>query len=119
MAPAPRPEETSSNISRASTIPAACIRPWATSAQLSLSVWRPNPVHFFGGKIKALEPTQAYVVPGKLWWALNPKTAGRRCLAPLPQMPDLEDPGMTAAEGDKSKAALVLDEIDKADPDVP
>jgi MoxR-like ATPase len=34
-------------------------------------------------------------------------------------MPDLEDPGMTAAEGDKSKAALVLDEIDKADPDVP
>ena len=50
MAPAPRPAETSSNISRASTIPAACIRPWATSAQLSLSVWRTNPVHFFGGR---------------------------------------------------------------------
>ena len=30
----------------------AAIRPWATSAQLSLSVWRTNPVHFFGGKIK-------------------------------------------------------------------
>src|SRR6516162_6927810 len=50
MAPAPRPAETSSSISRASTIPAACIRRWATSAQLSLSVWRPNPVHFFGGR---------------------------------------------------------------------
>ena len=48
--PAPRPAETSSNISSASTIPAACIRPWATSAQRSLSVWRPNPVHFFGGR---------------------------------------------------------------------
>src|SRR5215467_11126041 len=48
MAPAPRPAEISSNISRAFTIPIACIRPWAISAQPSLSVWRPNPVHFFG-----------------------------------------------------------------------
>src|SRR5215472_14402180 len=50
MAPAPRPAEISSNISRAFTIPIACIRPWAISAQPSLSVWRPNPVHFFGGR---------------------------------------------------------------------
>src|SRR6516162_6279023 len=50
ITPAPRPAQTSSNISRASTIPAACIRSWATSAQLLLTVWRPNPVHFFGGR---------------------------------------------------------------------
>src|SRR5215469_14889736 len=55
MAPAPRPAETSSNISRASTIPVACIRPWAASAQLSPSVWRPNPVHFFGGRSIAFD----------------------------------------------------------------
>src|SRR5215472_16371691 len=54
MAPAPRPAEISSNISRAFTIPIACIRPWAISAQPSLSVWRPNPVHFFGGRSEPL-----------------------------------------------------------------
>jgi hypothetical protein len=38
-----------SDTSRASTIPAACAQPWATSAQPKPSVTRPNPVHFFGG----------------------------------------------------------------------
>jgi MoxR-like ATPase len=66
-----------------------------------------------------LKPTQAYVVPGKLWWALNPQTAGWRGRAALPDIPALDDPGMKPAEGDGSKAALLLDEIDKADPDVP
>ena len=70
-------------------------------------------------QINALEPMQAYVVPGKLWWALNPSAAARRGLNLLPRMRTLEDPGMKPAEGDELKAALLLDEIDKADPDVP
>src|SRR5215472_6779 len=60
MAPAPRPAEISSNISRAFTIPIACIRPWAISAQPSLSVWRPNPVHFFGGRSEGLAGHQGF-----------------------------------------------------------
>jgi transposase InsO family protein len=53
----PRLAETSPSISKASTIPVDCIRPWATSAQLSLSVWRPNPVHLFGGRSALLVPS--------------------------------------------------------------
>jgi MoxR-like ATPase len=66
-----------------------------------------------------LKPPQAYVVPGKLWWALNPKAAAQRGLNGLPSMPALDDPCVKPADGDGSKAALLLDEIDKADPDVP
>ena len=36
--------------SKASTIPAACTQPWATSAQRIWSAERLNPVHFFGGR---------------------------------------------------------------------
>ncbi len=49
---APRPEEICSSTSRASTTPAAYTRLWVISAQLSPSNWRPNPVHFFGGRSK-------------------------------------------------------------------
>ncbi len=70
-------------------------------------------------QINKIKETQAYVVPGKLWWALNPQAASRRGLEALPDTPALADPGVKPAEGDGSKAALLLDEIDKADPDVP
>ena len=70
-------------------------------------------------QINQIKPTQTYVVPGKLWWALSPQSAGRRGRNVLADAPALEDPGMKSAEGDGSKAALLLDEIDKADPDVP
>src|SRR5438128_1382828 len=44
------PAGTCSVTSRASTIPAACTQPWATSARRRRSVARLNPVHFFGGR---------------------------------------------------------------------
>jgi MoxR-like ATPase len=48
-----------------------------------------------------------YVRPGVLWHAFSPRTASRQGLAP-------------SAEGvDDRDAVLLLDEIDKADPDVP
>jgi MoxR-like ATPase len=68
----------------------------------------------------ALRPEQAYVVPGKLWWALSPKTAAQRGVRGLPGLEALADPGVKrSSEDDESTAALLLDEIDKADPDVP
>jgi MoxR-like ATPase len=36
-------------------------------------------------QIKAPKPAQAYVMPGKLWWALNPKTAAQRGLKAVPK----------------------------------
>lgn len=67
----------------------------------------------------ALMPHQAYVLPGRLWWALSPRTAALRGLSALAGVAPLADPGVVPAHGDSSTAALLLDEIDKADPDVP
>jgi hypothetical protein len=88
MAPARRPAETSSNISRAFTIPAASIRPWATSAQLSLSVWRPNPVHFFGGRSRG---TRERASAGSLGWRGGPSCRRRisEDQSPLSTLPNV------------------------------
>lgn len=58
-----------------------------------------------------------YVVPGALWWAFDPDTAARRGLPEGASPELLADPneGEPAAPG----AVVLLDEIDKADPDVP
>lgn len=65
-----------------------------------------------------LQPQQAYVVPGKLWWAISPKSAAQRGLAALKEQAALADPGVYPRKGARH-ATLLLDEIDKADPDVP
>jgi MoxR-like ATPase len=65
-------------------------------------------------------PDAHYVQPGKLWWALSPGTAALRGLpadAQLPNAPPVvvppnHDPGLLGA-------VLLIDEIDKAEPDVP
>lgn len=62
--------------------------------------------------------TRPYVEPGVLWWAFDRGSAGRRGLAPeatdiVPAM----EPG--APQPDHARAVVLLDEIDKADPDVP
>lgn len=54
-------------------------------------------------------PRAAYVVPGVLWWAFAPATAAARTTAP--------DPNQGVPDADE--AVVLLDEIDKADPDVP
>jgi MoxR-like ATPase len=61
----------------------------------------------------------AYVRPGVLWWAFQPDTAAMRGLdqARLTELglEPLSDPSASDAD----RAVVLLDEIDKADPDVP
>lgn len=61
-------------------------------------------------------PDHCYVVPGALWWALAPDSAAVRGWAGIPEDHRLNDPGEAGAH---NHALILLDEIDKADPDVP
>jgi MoxR-like ATPase len=61
----------------------------------------------------------AYVTPGVLWWAFSPESAAARgmpddALADV-RLERLPDPSPRPGE----RAVVLLDEIDKADPDVP
>jgi MoxR-like ATPase len=66
---------------------------------------------------------QFYVDPGTLWWAFNPQTArqrGSKALADASEEHFVDDPGTPPVrENGINKAVVLLDEIDKADPDVP
>jgi MoxR-like ATPase len=65
-----------------------------------------------------LKPYQAYVRPGMLWWGFHPKSAVTRGTQPLPAGASrADDPAAKAAK--KDAAVVLVDEIDKADPDVP
>jgi energy-coupling factor transporter ATP-binding protein EcfA2 len=66
-----------------------------------------------GGQYRKLPPVGAYVEPGPLWWAFDPQGAARR------ERKSFQDPGGAATTGSGVDAVLLLDEIDKADPDVP
>jgi MoxR-like ATPase len=64
-----------------------------------------------------LQADQHYVEPGTLWWAFDPATAvhrGKRVR--LEEKDRAEDPRQGEAT---EQAVVLLDEIDKADPDVP
>lgn len=62
---------------------------------------------------------EAYVRPGPLWWALDPQGAamlpGER---PAPRRAP-GAPGQKPGSGPRARAVLLIDEIDKADPDIP
>ncbi len=63
-------------------------------------------------------PPNRYLEPGPLWWAFDPDSARLRGLSEKhPDVPPATDP----AKGVKNSkhAVVLLDEIDKADPDVP
>lgn len=63
-----------------------------------------------------------YVNPGVLWWALNPASAKRRGVPVGKPMPtkDAVDPNEEVNQDRSPNGAVVLiDEIDKAEPDVP
>jgi MoxR-like ATPase len=67
---------------------------------------------------KELRSEQHYVTPGQVWWGLNPRTAAQRGLASLPNPRDAAaDPAQTRKGS--AGAVVLIDEIDKADPDVP
>lgn len=57
-----------------------------------------------------------YVQPGVLWWAFDRQSALRQSKRILSGDADQHDP---AEDSDRSEAVVLLDEIDKADPDVP
>jgi MoxR-like ATPase len=61
----------------------------------------------------------AYVTPGVLWWAFSPSTAAARGLSDekLAELDIERLPDPTPRSGDR--AVVLLDEIDKADPDLP
>ena len=58
---------------------------------------------------------ERYVQPGLLWWALAPESAARRGLPDAGENPPASPRGHRATGG----AVLLIDEIDKAEPDVP
>jgi MoxR-like ATPase len=57
------------------------------------------------------EDWRTYVVPGELWWAFDARSARAQQQRPTATPPD------QPASGERS--VLLIDEIDKADPDVP
>jgi MoxR-like ATPase len=68
-------------------------------------------------QVQQLQPHQAYVEPGILWWALDPSSAARRGAAHVvPEDQWAEDPNLGVVD---ERAVVLIDEIDKADPDMP
>lgn len=66
-------------------------------------------------------PDWAYVEPGVLWWAFDPDTAARRG-APFNAVltrPASEPNSDVNGKRRRSHAVVLIDELDKADPDVP
>ena len=75
-----------------------------------------------------LRPDHYYIHPGGLWWAYDPTTARHRGKADIadenrraadPGTPPPALPGRPIPENEPGAAVILLDEIDKADPDVP
>lgn len=62
-------------------------------------------------------PPRFYVEPGTLWWAFDPTSAEHRGLEQMPPADRIKNPASLAGTADQ--AVVLLDEIDKADPDVP
>lgn len=59
-----------------------------------------------------------YIEPGVLWWVLNPETATRRGYPDVvPPFELAQDPAVFVPEEQEGFPVLLLDEIDKADPD--
>ena len=70
----------------------------------------PNPV----------DQLEYYVEPKVLWWALSATTAAARGLSACPPSRSAQDPGVgPTSESENSGCVVLIDEIDKADPDVP
>jgi MoxR-like ATPase len=66
---------------------------------------------------ESMPPIEKYIVPGALWWALSPETAAERgSKAGLAKAYRAADPSRGTSSSD---AVVLIDEIDKADPDVP
>ena len=62
---------------------------------------------------------QSYIEPGTLWWAFDPRSASTMGRAVDPTILDWTDKVYSPEELAKIPAVVLLDEIDKADPDLP
>ena len=62
-----------------------------------------------------------YVEPGPLWWAIDQASAARRGVAPSEKIVPAVEPAKDPAQGPlgSKRAVILIDEIDKADPDLP
>ena len=67
---------------------------------------------------KDVSETAQYVEPGVLWWAFQPESAARRGVG-RGVVPAAQDPNRNADAMPDAPAVVLIDEIDKADPDVP
>ncbi|GAB6909568.1 ATPase associated with various cellular activities [Desulfosarcina cetonica] len=67
---------------------------------------------------KRVTDCRNYLTPGPLWWAFDPQNASRRGTtgAETSPVPPAKDP---AGQKQSKGAVVLIDEIDKADPDVP
>ena len=71
---------------------------------------------------KALPPEWAYLEPGLFWWAFDPDSARRRgaTAQQIEQLgPAFKAPEVPENAGSGRDAVILLDEIDKAEPDLP
>lgn len=66
--------------------------------------------------VNKLKQDADYLEPRAFWWAFNPKSAATRGLQ-LPKAP--EEPSVDPSPSQGKDAVVLIDEIDKADPDVP
>lgn len=64
---------------------------------------------------KELPGNDHYIVPGMLWWAFDPDGAAKYPVGNPAKLPHEE----VNQERDSQHAVLLIDEIDKADPDLP
>jgi MoxR-like ATPase len=79
-------------------------------------LWRYDQVRRLNdAQVGRLQQDAAYVEPGVLWWAFDPASASHRG-APEGTVSPMKDP---SPEAKHTLAVVLLDEIDKADPDVP
>ncbi|MEA3213473.1 MAG: hypothetical protein QOE70_6530 [Chthoniobacter sp.] len=69
------------------------------------------------GVLEKGNSTRPYIEPGVLWWAFDRGSASRRGLPP--DAPNIVPAMEQGVQPDHPRAVVLLDEIDKADPDVP
>jgi MoxR-like ATPase len=69
-----------------------------------------------------LKDDNFYLTPGVFWWAFEPNSAVQRGLSDekaIKHKVNLPYPGLRRHEGDVTDTVLLIDEIDKAEPDLP
>lgn len=95
----------------------------SSKAEAADLLWRVDQVgRIADAQAKRLHKDPAnYIDPGVLWWALNPAQALRRGMVgePATRPQRNEQTGWELEDPDNTPAVILIDEIDKAEPDFP